>query len=130
MNDLTKEWVEKAEGDYHSALRELRARKHPNYDAAGFHAQQCAEKYLKAVLQEHGIAFGKTHNLLDLLDLSLAVHPEWDPLRIDLQSLTVYAVAFRYPGASATKEQARAAVRTVRDLRERFRMVLGLPTTP
>lgn len=25
MNELTKEWVEKAEADYHSALREYRA---------------------------------------------------------------------------------------------------------
>jgi HEPN domain-containing protein len=52
MNPLTLEWVDKAEGDYATALRELRARKQPNYDAACFHAQQCVEKYLKAYLQE------------------------------------------------------------------------------
>ena len=55
MNELVKEWVNKAEGDYHSALRDYRARKFPNYDAAGFHAQQCAEKYLKAILQLRNI---------------------------------------------------------------------------
>jgi HEPN domain-containing protein len=38
---------------------ELRARRAPNYDAACFHAQQCAEKYLKALLQEKEIEFGK-----------------------------------------------------------------------
>jgi hypothetical protein len=37
MNPLTIEWVDKAEGDL-TALRELRARKSPNYDAACFHA--------------------------------------------------------------------------------------------
>lgn len=47
MNELVKEWVDKAEGDYHSAIREFRARKHPNYDAAGFHVQQSIEKYFK-----------------------------------------------------------------------------------
>jgi HEPN domain-containing protein len=47
-------------------LRELRARKSPNYDAACFHAQQCVEKYLKARLQEAGIVFTKTHNLIFL----------------------------------------------------------------
>ena len=57
MKPLTKEWVDKAEGDFITARRELRARKAPNYDAACFHAQQCAEKYLKARLQEEGIAF-------------------------------------------------------------------------
>mgnify|MGYP001806146018 FL=1 len=50
MNPLTVEWVDKAEGDFTTALRELRGRKSPNYDAACFHAQPCVEKYLKARL--------------------------------------------------------------------------------
>lgn len=50
MNVLVKEWIQKAEGDYTTALREYRAINSPNYDAAGFHAQQCIEKYLKASL--------------------------------------------------------------------------------
>ena len=49
MKPLTREWVRKAEGDYATAAREMRARKSPNYDAACFHAQQCVEKYLKAL---------------------------------------------------------------------------------
>ena len=48
MTPLTVEWVEKAEGDRATALRELRASHAPNYDAVCFHAQQCIEKYLKA----------------------------------------------------------------------------------
>lgn len=44
MNDLTIEWIAKAEGDFASAGREYRARRNPNYDAACFHAQQVAEK--------------------------------------------------------------------------------------
>jgi len=51
MNPLTLEWVEKAEGDFITARRELHARAKPNYDAACFHAQQMAEKYLKTMLQ-------------------------------------------------------------------------------
>ena len=47
MNPLTFEWIEKAEGDLVTTLRELRARRSPNYDASCFHAQQMAEKYLK-----------------------------------------------------------------------------------
>ncbi|MFQ5633621.1 MAG: HEPN domain-containing protein [bacterium] len=50
MNALVEEWIAKAEADYHSALRDYRARKNPNYDGAGFHAQQCIEKYLKGFL--------------------------------------------------------------------------------
>jgi len=50
MKPLTSEWVEKAEGDLATAKREIRVRKAPNFDAVCFHAQQCAEKYLKALL--------------------------------------------------------------------------------
>lgn len=45
MRPATGEWVHKADGDYATAMRELRARRSPNYDAVCFHAQQCAEKY-------------------------------------------------------------------------------------
>ena len=36
MNRVVAEWVEKAKGDHASAMRELRARKNPNYDSACF----------------------------------------------------------------------------------------------
>ncbi len=51
MNPLTQEWVNKGEGDFHTAERESRVTIAPNYDAICFHAQQCIEKYLKARLQ-------------------------------------------------------------------------------
>ena len=69
MKPLTVEWIEKAEGDRKPALRELRARKRPNYDAACFHAQQLAEKYIKAFLQENAFAIPYSHNLIDLMML-------------------------------------------------------------
>jgi HEPN domain-containing protein len=62
MKPITGEWITKAEGDFATAQRELKAIDHPNYDAVCFHAQQCAEKYLKAFLQEANIAFPKTHD--------------------------------------------------------------------
>jgi HEPN domain-containing protein len=71
MNPAVAEWVSKAEGDFTTAGRELRARKAPNYDAVCFHTQQCAEKYLKAVLQENGQRIPKIHFLLELLAMIL-----------------------------------------------------------
>ena len=50
MKASALEWIEKAEADFISAGREYRARKQPNHDAACFFAQQCVEKYLKALL--------------------------------------------------------------------------------
>ena len=124
MNAPVEEWIQKAEGDFLTALREYRARNHPNYDASCFHAQQCLEKYLKAVLQKNGIVFRKVHDLELLLDQCLSVCPLWEPMRDDLQVLTQYAVQFRYPGESADKEEARRAVRVMKRLREEVILVL------
>lgn len=126
MNPLTSEWVEKAEGDFATTGRELRARKNPNYDAACFHAQQCAEKYLKAMLQEADIAFAKTHNLISLLDLLLSVDSTLEIMRADLQQLTTYSVNVRYPGESTNKDSARGAMRIAGAVRSRARRWLGL----
>jgi HEPN domain-containing protein len=76
MKLLTREWVNKAEGDHNTARREIRARKLPNYDSACFHAQQCAEKYLKARLQEASFGFPLTHDLEVLLRLLLPLEPQ------------------------------------------------------
>jgi HEPN domain-containing protein len=92
MKPLTSEWVEKAEGDFATASREIRARKSPNFDAVCFHAQQCAEKYLKALLQEAGVQFGRTHHLIALLDLLVSNFQSWELLRPQLQSLNAYSV--------------------------------------
>jgi len=127
MKPLTLEWINKAEGDWVSAQREQRARKLPNYDAACFHAQQCAEKYLKARLEEAGIIFGKTHNLIALLIRALTVEPGWTILQPHLNALNVYAVAYRYPGTSATQMDGKNAVKDCREVRRLIRQSFGLP---
>ncbi|MGQ9628388.1 MAG: HEPN domain-containing protein [Anaerolineae bacterium] len=126
MKELTAEWVEKAEGDYVTTKRELRARLRPNYDAACFHAQQTAEKYLKAFLQERGVVFPKTHNLIELLGLCLTVDASFELQRDLLVRLDRYAVRYRYPGESADKDEARAAFRAVKIVRAFVREKLGL----
>lgn len=127
MNDLTREWVDKAEGDFATAQRELRARRQPNFDAACFHAQQCAEKYLKALLLEYGTRFPKTHNLIDLLDLGLRHDSALESWRNTLILLNPYGVQFRYPGESAVKDEARAVVKALVPFRSYIRGRLGLP---
>ena len=126
MNELVNEWIQKAEGDFVSASREYRARKFPNYDAAGFHAQQCIEKYLKALLQKHDIGFEKMHNLNSLQELCAAFFPELELYRESLSFLTQFAVVFRYPGESANREQARRAVKIMRELRLLVRRKLDI----
>jgi HEPN domain-containing protein len=121
MKVSTREWIDKAEADFVSAGREYRARKQPNYDGACFFAQQCLEKYLKARLTEAGIRFPRTHDLEALVDLVLPVEPLWDAFRSALVDITTYAVTFRYPGESATREMARQVVRDAGKLRNQMR---------
>lgn len=77
-----------------------------------FHAQQAAEKALKAVLIANGLPFEKIHNLKTLLDLlpqGIILPPEVQ----DAASLTDYAVSRRYPGdfEPITEEEYQEAVR-------------------
>ena len=125
MNDLTAEWIAKAEGDYATAGRELRARRRPNYDAVCFHAQQAVEKYLKAFLQEAGADFPKTHNLIELLQLVVPLDASFELQRDLLIRLERYAVRYRYPGESADQDEARSAFNAARTVRKFIRQRLA-----
>ena len=128
MKPIAVEWTVKAEGGFTILERECRARKNPNYDGACFHAQQCAEKYIKARLCEDEVAFGKIHDLVALLEQVLDLEPDWEVFREDLAFLSDFAIAFRYPGDSADKESALDARRRCRRFRRAARHALGMET--
>lgn len=127
MKLTTLEWINKAEDDWHVAQMSYRARKHPSHDAVVFHAQQCAEKYLKARLEEANITFSRTHDLLILHQLVVAVEPNWTVLQPLLIFLNPFAVIYRYPGISATKTDAKDALKNCREVRRVIRIGFGLP---
>ncbi len=127
MKPSTQEWIDKAEGDFVTAQMSYRARKQPNYDAACYHAQQCAEKYLKARLEEAGLVIPRTHNLYALLTLVSPLEPTWQSLSTDLNVLNAFAVAYRYPGVTAIKLDAQDAVKRCRKIRRIIRSSFGLP---
>ncbi len=126
MNPAVAEWVSKAEGDFVTAGRELRARKSPNYDAVCFHCQQCAEKYLKAILQQNNKSIPKIHNLIELMLLCEEIDVSFEMLRADLVTMERYSVRVRYPGESAIKEDAQAAYSANSVVRTFVRQKLGL----
>jgi HEPN domain-containing protein len=126
MNPLTLEWVTKAEGDMDTAQREYRARRRPNYDAACFHAQQTAEKYLKAWLQEKAEDVPRIHNLVELVSLCIEIDKTFVILEPDLRGLDGYAVRVRYPGQSASKEEARMAVEIAKSIQSFVQSRLNL----
>ena len=110
MNGTVREWMDKAEGDFRTARREFQAADEPNYDAACFHAQQCVEKLIKAVLIHHDVAPPRIHNLERLHELLLRVCPAVVLDIEGLRLLTNVGMATRYPGEEADRDDAAHAM--------------------
>lgn len=119
MNEIVREWIDKAEGDYLTATREADADP-PNYDAACFHAQQCVEKLIKALLIENKQIPPKTHDLPTLAGLLSSVCTGWHWPVEQLRLLTRAAVTFRYPGECAGQEEASAALDVCKRARDQL----------
>lgn len=61
-----------------------------------FHAQQCAEKAIKAVLLSHNVQFPPTHNIQALIDLCEKGGLDIPEILEESVELTPYAVEGRY----------------------------------
>jgi hypothetical protein len=66
--DFVQQWLDKAHRDLRAAALLLRDDVQ-DYENTGFHAQQAAEKFLKAFLVCYQIEFPKTHNIAQLRQL-------------------------------------------------------------
>src|SRR5271165_3396484 len=62
-----------------------------------FHAQQAAEKAIKAVLLKHQIRFPRTHDLGELIMLIQRHALGWPFAPDEVEALTPFAVEARYP---------------------------------
>ena len=116
MKKITKEWITKAEEDYLVATREIKF-KISAPSAVCFHAQQCVEKYMKAVLQENDIRFGKIHNLDKLLESCKRFIPGLAIFRNELIDLSSFAADIRYPGFSTSKKEANTCIKIMEKIR-------------
>lgn len=117
--DFVLEWVKKAGNDMRAA-KLLIEQDFEDFGTAAFHAQQAAEKYLKAYLVRHQIEFRKTHDLKMLRDVIKSRDTE---LAADLSSsddLTPYAVEFRYPGDIVPRGNAQLAIALAEQVRSRI----------
>lgn len=125
MKRVAARWVRKAEADVAGA-RELAHAKPALNDLICFHAQQAAEKYLKALMLEYGLVPPRTHDLQQLLSMLLPHERQLASLRRILVSLSQFAVEYRYPGQNATARQSRSALRGLEKVRIAIRQRLGL----
>src|ERR1043166_1662582 len=108
MKKLTAQWIRKAESDYAVAKKIARG-KDAHHDEVCFHSQQCAEKYLKALLVEFSQPVPRTHVLEDLVSLLLPFHPGVRGLKRVARFLTRFAVATRRPRAASASSVSSAA---------------------
>lgn len=98
---LHHEWLALAEDD-RGAAHDATTFPTVRWRIVCFHAQQAAEKFLKAFLVYHGQMPQRTHDLALLLADCLVLDASLTTLDPDCLTLGVYAVAPRYPGFTAT----------------------------
>jgi HEPN domain-containing protein len=117
--ELVRQWLWKADQDI-SASRELLAGTHPLLYPVCFHAQQAAEKYIKALLTWGQVEFPKTHIIRNLLGLLGPMFPDIVMYLRDADMLTPFGVDVRYPGdqPEPNLEQARQAVALAEKVRD------------
>src|SRR5215207_3521568 len=123
--DEALEWVKYAEEDLIMAKSALR-RSQPLTISSCFHSQQCAEKYLKAILVSQNVEFPKTHDLLILNTLCTTAGIFTGFTKEDLGRLSGYAVHTRYPGSQASPEEAKDSLEIAMGIRKFARAFLGL----
>jgi len=118
MNDIEQErsrkirqWLSYADEDLRFAKHGLKLTTSVPYRLIAYHAQQCAEKCLKAYLVHKGIDFPYSHNISRLLELC-AEHAAWTKQIEEAEELTPYAITTRYPGVDdeVTEEETSRAI--------------------
>ncbi len=121
---VVRGWIDKAENDLRNAAITLRAGEECPTDTVAFHAQQCAEKYLKAYLAYRGTEFPRIHDIGELIALAAGLRV---PLPVEEQRrLTAYGTVTRYPGDYETVSlaEAKRAVAMARRVRRAVRQNL------
>jgi HEPN domain-containing protein len=115
----TRAWLQRASEELRAAALEQSAHPPLLWDIA-FHAQQAAEKAMKAFLAWHDRPFGKTHNLVELGEACVTIDQSLEALLRRAAPLTEYAWRFRYPGdlEVPSNEETDQALATAREVFE------------
>jgi HEPN domain-containing protein len=117
--DFVQQWLNRARKDLAAGELLLKGA-FEDYENVGFHAQQAAEKFIKAFLVCHQIEFSKTHNIALLRQLVAGVDPALAKKLAGADALTPYGVEFRYPGdlPSVSRNDGEKALRLAEQTRD------------
>jgi HEPN domain-containing protein len=121
-----KKWISYAEEDLSLAKHSLGLESNCPFRLTAYHAQQCAEKYLKALLVFHQIDFPYTHSITRLLEICSEIININELTEAEI--LTPYAITTRYPGEDeeVTKEEALEAIRVAELVKGKISLQLKL----
>jgi HEPN domain-containing protein len=127
MTDIAelKSWIAHAEDDF-AAAKTLMRQKKPLLYSACFPAQQCAEKYMKALLVFKNQGFPKVHDLGTLSSLCANAGIFVGISEETRDTLSAYAISSRYPGDDPTLEETKEAIEITKSIRKFARSFLGL----
>lgn len=122
--DMPSSWLRSAKADM--AIARVDLPEGGQYEQLCFHAQQAAEKSLKAVLLKEGRQFPFTHSLQSLIDL-LPLGSIRHSVPTDAVELTPYVVATRYPGETepVTEEEYVEAIEIAERVPEWAESIIG-----
>jgi HEPN domain-containing protein len=82
--------------DDETVLEEIISNEKIRDEIIGFHAQQAAEKLLKALLMAKNIPYRRTHDLRELIDLIRDNGIKFPESLMEIRTLSSFAVEFRY----------------------------------
>jgi len=124
--ELTMHWIAGAEHDLKIGADEMQTDE-PVTDMVCYHMQQSVEKYLKAYLVVHAVAFRQTHDIAELVEQCKQIDPAMVELyAMDADGLTRYGIDADSPSdpRPPTIEEAEQALRTARSARDFVRRAL------
>ena len=126
MSDEIIGWIQKAEADFANARILMRQRKTFLPDNICWSCQQSAEKYLKAYLVRHMLDYPRRHDLVLLRNLCADSGPDFGLIADAVATLDQFGTDIRYPGVSATPEDARQSFDALKQVRAFVQAKLGM----
>ncbi len=127
VSKIVKEWIEKADHELGSA--KLIYLHIPEYcDTIAFHCQQATEKYIKAMLENFGIGFQRSHNLVYLLDVLAQRLDIAEAIYDKAILLNGFSVQIRYPDNTVylTKDELEESIKISEEFRALAIKTIGI----
>jgi HEPN domain-containing protein len=102
--DLTKEWLRYAKSDLNTTKQMIKDIHPKETEISCYHAQQCAEKSLKACLIANGTPHPHIHDLVELIRLCSTHEASFLTIQPYCVSLNPYGVQVRYSNELAVDD--------------------------